>query len=200
MFYGVLQEEYLYEFDLKGTFEAIKKKVINAIIAFIEKVEGFLNKGKDNKVKQVLRSILSKAKDLLKKAKETKEEKEARKHAEYLNKLKEEFNKVTEYEAAGGVEASMITSWVREKKKLLDDPSKYRAVVAYKCNEDKLSKIDKEAFDVLDVNDDFMCVFIYEKDKPSNIKFKKNIAIEDSIESNLQAKLIENDGWIDLAL
>ena len=174
--------------------------MINAIIAFIEKVEGFLNKGKDNKVKQVLRSILSKAKDLLKKAKETKEEKEVRKHAENLNKLKEEYNKVTEYEAAGGVDVSMITSWIGEKKKLLDDPSKYRAVVAYKCNEDKLSEIEKEAFDVLDVNDDFMCVFIYEKDKPSNIKFKKNIAIENNIESNLQAKLIENDGWVSFKL
>ena len=200
MFYGVLQEEYLYEFDLKGTFEAIKKKVINAIIAFIEKVEGLLNKGKDNKVKQLLRSILSKAKDLLKKAKETKEEREARKHAETLNRLKEELNKITEYEASGGVDASMITSWFREKKKLLDDPSKYRGAVVYKCNEDKLSKNDKETFDMLGVDDDFMCIFIYEKDRPGNIKFKKNIAIEDNIDSTLQAKLIENDGWVNLVL
>ena len=199
MFYGVLQEEYLYEFDLKGTFETIKKKVINAIIAFIEKVEGLLNKGKDNKVKQVLRSILSKAKDLLKRAKETKEEKEARKHAESLNRLKEELDKVTEYEASGGVDASKITSWFREKKKLLDDPSKYRAVVVYKCNEDKLSKNDKEVFDMLGVDDDYMCMFIYSIN-PIKVIYKKNIAIEDNIESNLQAKLIENDGWVDLTL
>jgi hypothetical protein len=65
MFYGIIQEEYIFEFDFNDSFNNLKKKVKNAIISFINKVEELLNRGKDNKIKQALRYLFNKAKKLL---------------------------------------------------------------------------------------------------------------------------------------
>jgi hypothetical protein len=71
MFYGITQEDYVYEdyvlqeIDFKGAIDTVKKKVKNAIISFIRKIEGLLSKGKDNKIKSALRSLLQKVRKLL---------------------------------------------------------------------------------------------------------------------------------------
>ena len=96
MFYGVLQEEYLYEFDLKGAIDTIKKKIKNAILSFIDKIELVLNKGKDNKIKQLLRSLLKKVKGLLTKADKIQNKDDAEQTADELIKCKDEFKNLSD--------------------------------------------------------------------------------------------------------
>ena len=65
MFYGVVQETYVTEFDIKEALAKFKKFIKDAILKFIHKVEGLLAKCKDSKVKSGIQSILDRAKKLL---------------------------------------------------------------------------------------------------------------------------------------
>ena len=202
MFYGVLQEDYiLQEIDFKGAIDTVKKKVKNAILSFIRKIENFLSKGKDNKIKSALRSLLQKVRKLLGDTENIETEADAKKINKEIEKYREEYNKITEWEAPGFVDSKIITNWIREMRPLLDNPSKYHAIVIYKreCNEDKLSDSDKAILKSLNIGDNEICVIIREKEHPSKIKFKKNIIVED-IDSNLEAHLIEEDGWVTVSV
>ena len=99
MFYGVIQEEYIFEFNFNDTFNNLKRKVKNAILAFINKVEELLNRGKDNKVKYALRSLLKKVKRLLGLIDEAKEKEELENITKELKDYQYELNSYKNYES-----------------------------------------------------------------------------------------------------
>ena len=94
MFYGVIQEEYLYEFNFKDTIANLKKKIKAAILAFINKIEGLLNKGKDNKIKQLLRSLLEKVKKLLGVTEKAENKEDLEEVTNELNDYRKEFEDI----------------------------------------------------------------------------------------------------------
>ena len=101
MFYGVLQEEYIYEdyilqeIDLKGAVKTVIKKIKNAILSLINKIDKFLDKCKDSKVKSIMKSLLSKVKKLLGDTENIETEADAKKVKDEYQKYGEEFNKFT---------------------------------------------------------------------------------------------------------
>ena len=99
MFYGIIQEEYVYEdclleINLKDAISTIKNKIKNAILGLIDKIEGLLNKGKDNKLKQALRSLLNKVKSLLTKSEKIETKGEAQELTQEVNDAKKELDNI----------------------------------------------------------------------------------------------------------
>jgi hypothetical protein len=205
MFYGIIYEDYVYEdyilqeIDFKGAIDTVKKKVKNAILSFIRKIESFLSKGKDNKIKSALRSSLQKVRKLLGDTENIETEADAKKINKEIEKYREEYDKITEWEATGIITMKMVRDWFKEKQNLLDNPSKYNGVIVYKHNvdESKLSNINKGIFEMLNMDDNDICLIVCEKNKPSKFIFKKNFVVDEetSIDSILQMKMIENGGW-----
>ena len=99
MFYGVIKEEYIFEFDFKDTFNNLKKKVKNAILALINKIEELLNKGKDNKIKSALKSLLSKVKKLLGITEKTENKEDLEKITKELEDYRHELYSYKNYES-----------------------------------------------------------------------------------------------------
>jgi hypothetical protein len=122
MFYGIIHEEYLYEdyvlqeIDFKGAIDTVKKKVKNAIISFIRKIEGLLSKGKDNKIKSALRSLLQKVRKLLGDTENIETEADAKKINNSLNEYREELKEI-EHEYVGTLTWDNLRSWLRENMK-----------------------------------------------------------------------------------
>jgi hypothetical protein len=98
MFYGIIQEDYLYEFNFSEALDKLKQRIKNAILSLIDKIEFVLNKGKDNKIKQLLRSLLGKVKGLLTKADKIQNKDDAEKTADELIKCKDEFKNLNDVE------------------------------------------------------------------------------------------------------
>ena len=99
MFYGVIKEEYIFEFDFKDTFNNLKKKVKNAILALINKIEELLNKGKDNKIKSALKSLLNKVKKLLGVTEKTENKEDLEKITKELEDYRHELYSYKNYES-----------------------------------------------------------------------------------------------------
>ena len=122
MFYGIIQEDYLYEdyilqeIDFKGAIDTVKKKVKNAIISFIRKIESLLSKGKDNKIKSALRSLLQKVRKLLGDTENIETEADAKKINDSLNEYREELKEI-EHEYVGTLTWDNLRSWLKENMK-----------------------------------------------------------------------------------
>lgn len=81
----------LYEFNLKDTINNIKRSIKKAILSFIDKVDKFLDKCKDSKLKSWCKGILAKARKLLTKTDKITTQEEAKKVSDELNECNEEF-------------------------------------------------------------------------------------------------------------
>ena len=104
MFYGVIHEDYeiIYEINFKEAISSIKNKIKKAIIALIDKIDGFLDKCKDGKIKSALKGLLSKVRNLLTKSNKISNQQDAKDcHDEYV-KYGEEFNKIRSHENKSG--------------------------------------------------------------------------------------------------
>lgn len=86
----------VYEFNLSESIDIIKRKIKKAILSFIDKVNKFLDKCKDSKVKTICKNILSKVKNLLTKSDNIKDKKDVKEVSEELNQYNEEFKKYYE--------------------------------------------------------------------------------------------------------
>ena len=65
MFYGIVEECYLYEFNFKEAKDILKQRIKNAILRFIDKIDAWLDKHKDSKIKSLIQSLLQKVRKLL---------------------------------------------------------------------------------------------------------------------------------------
>ena len=66
MFYGVIHEEYyLSEFNIKEGWNNIRNKIKHAILSFIKKIDGLVDKLKEGKFKSFLKTITTKLRKLL---------------------------------------------------------------------------------------------------------------------------------------
>ena len=102
MFYGVIQEECLQEIDLKGAIDTIKKKIKNAILSFIDKIDNFLDKCKDSKIKSALKTLLAKVKKLLGASDNISSQEDAKKVSDDLKDCKEEFEDISKDNSEDG--------------------------------------------------------------------------------------------------
>ena len=94
MFYGVIHEDYLYEFDIKGAIENIRKAAAKAILNFIHKIESLINKCKDSKAKSAFKSLLDRTKKLFGEAEKIESQEDANKIKEDFEDCKKELERV----------------------------------------------------------------------------------------------------------
>ena len=98
--YGYLVESYptydcrfddiVLEFDIKETIKTMKSKIKQAIVRFIDRISGALDKHPNSKLAMGLKNILSKAKNLLTKTDEADNDKDIQKVKEEFDDLKQE--------------------------------------------------------------------------------------------------------------
>ena len=89
-----LHPELLEEFDLKSSIENIKKTLKRAIINLINKIDEFLDKCKDSKIKTTCKNLLSKLKNLLTKSDHMDRMEEFEKAKEEVNEYSKEFENI----------------------------------------------------------------------------------------------------------
>ena len=96
MFYGVIEENYLYEFNLKEAKNVLVQRIKRAVLSFIDKIDNWLNKHKDSKVKSIIQGILKKVRKLLVKCDNIETESDAKGVIKDFEEYKSEFKENTE--------------------------------------------------------------------------------------------------------
>jgi len=96
MFYGIIQEEYLYEIDFKQAISVVKLKIKNAILRFIDRVDAWLDKHKDSKIKSFIQSLLQGVRKLLVRCKGIETETDAKFVYKELDNYREQFKDSTD--------------------------------------------------------------------------------------------------------
>jgi hypothetical protein len=102
MFYGIIQEDYLYEdyilqeIDFKQAISVVKLKIKNAILRFIDKVDAWLDKHKDSKIKSFIQSLLQGVRKLLVRCKDIETETDAKFVYKELDNYREQFKDSTD--------------------------------------------------------------------------------------------------------
>ena len=193
MFYGVIHEEYEYqycilaEFDLKGTLISIKDKIKNGILKLLDAIERFLDKCKDGKIKSALKAIISRLRKLLGDTEEIKNQRDAERIAKKYKNEKEAFERVTVRTKTGTFSYGHVKDYFKGK---LD--AKHKGLVVYRASENELTARDIYTMDITDTNTVCMCVYDVDTHE---VLYKKNMSF-DNINSNLQADLIEANGVI----
>ena len=89
-----LHPELLEEFDLKGSIENIKKTLKRAIISLINKIDEFLDRCKDSKIKSICKNLLSKLRNLLTKSDHMSRMEEFEKAKKEVNEYGKEFENI----------------------------------------------------------------------------------------------------------
>lgn len=126
-------DDIVLEFDIKETIRAMKYKIKQAIVRFIDRINGVLDKHPNSKLAMGLKNILSKAKNLLTKTDEADNDKD-------IQKVKEEFDNLKQ--EAEDLKYSKVSE---EFKKICKDDNIRRARIIIKDNILTL-KNDPEAF------------------------------------------------------
>jgi hypothetical protein len=93
MYFGeCLNNQIIYEFNFKEALSTLKNKIKQAILKFLDKLENWLKKGKDNKVKQFVLGLVQKTKKLLTKVDKANTQDKCKEVSDELNKYSKEFN------------------------------------------------------------------------------------------------------------
>ena len=195
MFYGVIQEDYIFEFNFNDTFNNLKKKVKNAILALINKIEELLNRGKDNKIKSALKSLLNKVKSLLTKSEKIETKEEAQELTQEVNDAKEELDDIIERTYTDTLTMNDIKAWFKENK---TSDNQVRMII-YKPNKNvgkvpgKIFKfIKKDIFPLFEVDEHTIYLVIVDKESGNTIA-RRDIIFEEMSEK-VQQHILNDPG------
>jgi molecular chaperone GrpE (heat shock protein) len=201
MFYGIIQENYVYEdclleINLKDAISTIKKTIKNAILKLIDKIEGLLNKGKDNKIKQGLRSLLNKLKSLLTKSEKIETKEEAQELTQEVNDAKDELDDIVDRGYVDELTIGEIKAWFKENK----TSDNQAGLILYKPNKNvgkvpgKIFKfIKKDILPMIEVDEHVIHLVVIDKDS-DNIIARRELLFSEISEKTQQ--YILNDPYI----
>lgn len=180
MFYGVVQEEYLYEIDFKQAISVVKYKIKNAILRFIDKIDAWLDNHKDSKIKSLIQSLLQNARKLLVRCKDIETESDAKFIAKELDEYIENFKESTDIKL-DHVDVHLDEKDIDKIKQMIVNKIDY----GFNIHNDYLNTKSDFGLPKYDLNDLYKTVTTYGKYVFTNIQI--------SVCNILQDKLFETE-------
>lgn len=192
-----LNNNILVEFNLKDTIQNMIQKLKKALVNLIEKIQNFLSKQKDSKIKMILNDLLQKAKDLLTRTKEKDEDSIDKKLFEEFKNEYENISLLFKMISApdnfsSDLYISDIKSYVKEK---IGGKNNLFAYVGYEKDVIKnipLKNSKYEAVKRYKPHDGTIACFIYDDNDDTVVDYKKFGYAE--LDEKLKQLLDSNNG------